>query len=92
MIVFYLLLLYAKLYFIYSGGNSDLIGGFADFSSPAASASLPTSTGKHAFTFLSSSKRTMLSWVCQICLASETVALILLIDFLIHVIKTLWEE
>uniref|UniRef100_A0A3Q0STV5 Clathrin interactor 1 n=1 Tax=Amphilophus citrinellus TaxID=61819 RepID=A0A3Q0STV5_AMPCI len=26
------------------GGNSDLIGGFADFSSPAASASLPTST------------------------------------------------
>ncbi|XP_044226386.1 clathrin interactor 1-like isoform X4 [Thunnus albacares] len=27
-----------------TGGNSDLIGGFADFSSPAASASLPTST------------------------------------------------
>uniref|UniRef100_A0A3P8THM8 Clathrin interactor 1 n=1 Tax=Amphiprion percula TaxID=161767 RepID=A0A3P8THM8_AMPPE len=26
------------------GGSSDLIGGFADFSSPAASASLPTST------------------------------------------------
>lgn len=27
-----------------TGGPSDLIGGFADFSSPAASASLPTST------------------------------------------------
>ncbi|XP_047234671.1 clathrin interactor 1-like isoform X1 [Girardinichthys multiradiatus] len=27
-----------------TGGTSDLIGGFADFSSPAASASLPTST------------------------------------------------
>ncbi|XP_068187180.1 clathrin interactor 1-like [Antennarius striatus] len=27
-----------------AGGSSDLIGGFADFSSPAASASLPTST------------------------------------------------
>uniref|UniRef100_A0A8C2ZPG8 Clathrin interactor 1b n=1 Tax=Cyclopterus lumpus TaxID=8103 RepID=A0A8C2ZPG8_CYCLU len=27
-----------------TGGSSDLIGGFADFSSPAASASLPTST------------------------------------------------
>ncbi|XP_068600858.1 clathrin interactor 1-like [Brachionichthys hirsutus] len=27
-----------------AGGRSDLIGGFADFSSPAASASLPTST------------------------------------------------
>ncbi|XP_028277061.1 clathrin interactor 1-like isoform X2 [Parambassis ranga] len=27
-----------------TGGGSDLIGGFADFSSPAASASLPTST------------------------------------------------
>ncbi|XP_056141049.1 clathrin interactor 1-like isoform X2 [Lampris incognitus] len=27
------------------GGSSDLIGGFADFSSPAASASLPSSTG-----------------------------------------------
>lgn len=31
---------------IYPGGNPDLIGGFADFSSPAASASLPTPTGK----------------------------------------------
>lgn len=30
---------------VHSGGSSDLIGGFADFSSPAASASLPTSTG-----------------------------------------------
>uniref|UniRef100_A0A3Q3WBT6 ENTH domain-containing protein n=1 Tax=Mola mola TaxID=94237 RepID=A0A3Q3WBT6_MOLML len=30
-------------------GNPDLISGFADFSSPAASASLPTSTGKHEF-------------------------------------------
>ncbi|XP_038155360.1 clathrin interactor 1-like [Cyprinodon tularosa] len=29
---------------IATGGTSDLIGGFADFSSPAASASLPTST------------------------------------------------
>uniref|UniRef100_A0A3Q1G614 Clathrin interactor 1b n=1 Tax=Acanthochromis polyacanthus TaxID=80966 RepID=A0A3Q1G614_9TELE len=29
---------------IHPGGSSDLIGGFADFSSPAASASLPTST------------------------------------------------
>lgn len=29
-----------------SGVSSDLIAGFADFSSPAASASLPTSTGK----------------------------------------------
>nr|XP_043898298.1 clathrin interactor 1-like [Solea senegalensis] len=28
-----------------TGGGSDLIAGFADFSSPAASASLPTSTG-----------------------------------------------
>ncbi|XP_030649362.1 clathrin interactor 1-like [Chanos chanos] len=28
-----------------TGGNSDLIGGFADFSSPAASASLPSATG-----------------------------------------------
>uniref|UniRef100_A0A8C7VLS8 Clathrin interactor 1 n=1 Tax=Oncorhynchus mykiss TaxID=8022 RepID=A0A8C7VLS8_ONCMY len=28
-----------------AGGSSDLIGGFADFSSPAASASLPSSAG-----------------------------------------------
>lgn len=46
---------------IQSGGSSDLIGGFADFSSPAASASLPTSTGKLSLAFLSSSKRTVLS-------------------------------
>lgn len=32
--------------YLHPGGTSDLIGGFADFSSPAASASLPTSTGK----------------------------------------------
>ncbi len=37
------------------GGSSDLIGGFADFSSPAASASLPVSTGNLALAFLSSS-------------------------------------
>ncbi|KAG9346850.1 hypothetical protein JZ751_007199 [Albula glossodonta] len=32
--------------FRHSGGNSDLIGGFADFSSPAASASFPSAGGK----------------------------------------------
>lgn len=34
---------------VLSGGNSDLIAGFADFSSPAASASLPNSTGRLCF-------------------------------------------
>lgn len=46
---------------IHPGGTSDLIGGFADFSSPAASASLPTSTGKHGLAYLFSSKHEMLS-------------------------------
>ncbi|KAM8897413.1 clathrin interactor 1-like [Spinachia spinachia] len=32
-----------------TGGSSDLIGGFADFSSPAASASLPPSNGNGEF-------------------------------------------
>lgn len=36
-----------KLCCVHPGANSELISGFADFSSPAASASLPTSTGKH---------------------------------------------
>lgn len=40
--------------FVHPGGSSDLIGGFADFSSPAASASLPTSTGTLVIAFLTS--------------------------------------
>lgn len=36
---------------MHPGAKSDLISGFADFSSPAASASLPTSTGKHWIDF-----------------------------------------
>lgn len=46
--------IHAKPKSTYSGGSSDLIGGFADFSSAAASASLPTSTGKRALAFLPS--------------------------------------
>uniref|UniRef100_A0A3B4Z205 Clathrin interactor 1-like n=1 Tax=Stegastes partitus TaxID=144197 RepID=A0A3B4Z205_9TELE len=34
---------------IHPGGNSDLIGGFADFSSPAASATAPSSNGNGEF-------------------------------------------
>lgn len=41
-----------KFYCVDPGGNSDLISGFADFSSPAASASLPTSTGKHSLSII----------------------------------------
>lgn len=47
---FFSRILYESVFVLISpGGSSNLIGGFADFSSPAASASLPTSTGKPYF-------------------------------------------